>query len=360
MPSKVKIAVIGTGWWATNAHIPGLLEYADHADVVLVDPNPAALQAAASHYHLSEADAAYPSLKAALAQHPDLKGAIVAVPHRFHYEVGREVLESGLHLLIEKPMTLYARDARHLVEIADARGLEIMVGYFYPQTALYQEARKRVDDGLVGDIEYITCSMTSLTIELYRGKPEAYDGKMPYPVTRPGSSTYSDPAISGGGQGHLQMTHSTGLMFALAPGLRAETVTAFMNPLDTRVDVCDAFAVRMNNGAVATVGSTGNITPGDRGVLEVHLHGSKGRLLVDMNGGYFHLRQHSGRDEHQDVPGTPDLGKRAPQRFVDMLQGKIPNPAPGRDVGLYSVELLDAAYKSAAQDGTPVKTASLY
>src|SRR5690349_21144026 len=85
----VKIAVIGTGWWATNAHIPGLIDYG--ADIVLVDPNPAALQAAASHYHLS---AAYPNLKAALVDHPDLKGAIVAVPHRFHDEVGREVLES--------------------------------------------------------------------------------------------------------------------------------------------------------------------------------------------------------------------------------------------------------------------------
>ncbi len=354
---KVKIAVIGTGWWATNAHIPGLLKH-PQAEIVLIDPNPLALAAAASHYHLEAS--AYPSLKDALAAQPDIKGAIVVVPHRFHYQVARDVLESGLHLLIEKPMTLYAQDARHLVELADARGLEIMVGYFYPHTALYQEARKRIDDGLIGDIEYITCSMTSLTIELYRGRPQAYDATMRFPVTRPGDSTYSDPAISGGGQGHLQVTHSTGLMFGLAPGLRAEAVTAFMNPLDTRVDVADAFAVRMNNGAVATVGSTGNITPGDRGVLEVHLHGSKGRLLVDLNGGYFHLRQHSGSDEHRDVPGTPDLGQKSPQRFVDMILGEASNPAPGRDMGLYSVELLDAAYKSAAQDGMPIKTASLY
>ena len=43
-----------------------------------------------------------------------------------------------------------------------------------------------------------------------------------------------------------------------------------------------------------------------------------------------------------------------------MILGEAPNPAPGRDVGLYSVELLDAAYLSAAQDGLPIKTASLY
>lgn len=170
MTSKVKVAVIGTGWWATNAHIPGLKEH-PQAEIVLVDPNTSALQAAASHY---EIPAAYTSLKDALAEHPDLSGAIVAVPHRAHYEVGREVLESGLHLLIEKPMTLYAKHARHLVELAEEKHLHLVVGYFYPHTLVVQEARKRMEDGLIGDIEYITCSMSSMTIEFLRGKPESY------------------------------------------------------------------------------------------------------------------------------------------------------------------------------------------
>ncbi len=357
MSERVKIAVIGTGWWATTAHIPGLLACPD-ADPILVDPVPQALEAAANHFGLKAAS--YPSLKDALAEHPDMQGAIVAVPHHAHYAVGREVLVSGLHLLIEKPMTLYAREASHLLELADARGLHVMVGYFYPHTELYRAARQRIDDGLVGDVEYVTCSMSSMTIEFLRGRPEAYHPAIQYAVTPPGGSTYSDPAIAGGGQGHLQVTHSTGLLFALAPGLRAEVVTAFMNNLDTRVDVADAFAVRLSNGAVATVGSTGDLGAGDRGVLEVHLHGSQGRLRVDLSAGQLELRQHRGREERLDFPAVPDLGHRAAQRFVELILGRIPNPAPGRDVGLYSVELLDAAYRSAGQGGLPVATASLY
>ncbi len=356
MPAKVKIAVIGTGWWATHAHIPGLLEYPD-VDVVLIDPVPEALKAAADHYGVS---AAYPGLAAALAEQPDIAGAIVAVPHHAHFQVGRDVLVSGLHLLIEKPMTLYARDAAQLLQLAGAGHLHVMVGYFYPHTELYREARKRVDDGLLGEVEYITCRMSSLTVELLRGRPEAYSSVILYPVTGPGRTTYSDPAIAGGGQGHLQVTHSTGLMFALAPGLRAEVVTAFMNNLDTQVDVADAFAVRMNNGAVATVGSTGNIGPGDRGVLEVHLYGSKGQLRVDLSAGQLFAQRHGGAEERLEFAGAPDLGRRAPQRFVDLIRGEAANPAPGADVGLYSVELLDAAYRSASQGGMPVTTDSLY
>lgn len=356
MNPKVKIAVIGTGWWATAAHIPGLLEH-PQAEVVAVDPNESALQTAARQYNLS---LTYTNLADALHAHPDIQGAIVAVPHHAHFETGQRVLENGLHLLIEKPMTLFAWQARRLVELAAARNLHLMVGYFYPHLELVQEAIKRVEASSVGDVEYVTCNMSSMTIELLRGRPEVYHAVLPYPVTAPGANTYSDPQIAGGGQGHLQATHSTGLMFALMPGLRAEVVTAFMNNLDCRVDVADAIAVRLNNGAVATVGSSGNIGPGDRGVLEVHLHGSKGRLQVDVSGGYFYLRLHNGSEERQDFPGVPNLGRRAGQRFVDLLLGRIPNPAPGRDVGLYSVELLDAAYRSASQGGMPVTVASLY
>jgi predicted dehydrogenase len=356
MDSMMKIAVIGTGWWATTAHIPGLLELSD-VDVVLIDPNPDALKAAASNFGITHA---YSNLNDALDACSDLKGAIAAVPHHAHYEVGRAVLESGLHLLIEKPMTLYAAHAKQLIELADAHGLHLMVGYFYPYLPLFRLACSRMEAGLIGDIEYITCSMSSMTIEFLRGNPEAYRPVINYPVAIPAQGTYSDPTIAGGGQGHLQVCHSTGLLFALANGLRAEAVAAFMNRLDTRVDVVDAFAVRMNNGAVATIGSTGNIAPGDPGVLEVHLYGSKGRLRLDLSAGHLYIRQHSGQEEHMQSEHVQHLGKESSQHFVNLILGRGENPAPARTVGLYSVELLDAAYRSASQNGQAIQIASLY
>lgn len=353
---RAKIAVVGTGWWATTAHIPALLEN-PRAEVVLIDKNPDALKAAAEKY---PASGAYTSVAEACAAHPDLRGAVVAVPHQAHYEAGRTVLEHGLHLLMEKPMTLFATEAKGLVDLAERKGLQILMGYTFPYLDHVRESKKRMDDGLIGDIEYITCSMSSMTIEFLRGKPEAYAEVMKYPVTGPGTRTYSDPAVAGGGQAHLQITHSAAMMFHLAPGLRAAVVSAFMNPLDTRVDVADAIAVRMNNGAVATVGSTGNIGKGDSGIVEVHLHGSKGRLLVDAISGLVVLRLHDGTGE-QLGPSKPGYPARVPtQRFVEMILDGGKNEFPGESNGLYTVELLDAAYRSAAQEGMPIKVASLY
>lgn len=356
MSGKAKVAVIGTGWWATMAHIPALLEN-PRAEPILVDPNPAALKMAADKYNLTEK---YTSLSEAVAQHPDIKGAIVAVPHRFHYEVGKDVLEHGLHLLIEKPMVLTAKDAKSLIDLANSKNLEIQVGYTYPFLDVLQTARKRVEDGLLGEIEYVTCSMSSMAIEFYRGNGEAYRQTMNFAAQAPGTKTYSDPAIAGGGQGHLQVTHSASMMFFLAPGLRAHTVSAFMNNLDTKVDVADAFAVRMENGAVATIGSTGNLGKGDGGLVEIHLHGSKGRLLVDSISGLMYMRLHNGKEERIEPNYPPYPGNVPAQRFVETLLDSKPVMMSGKDNGLYTVELLDAAYRSAAQDGMPVKVASLY
>jgi len=352
----VKIAVVGTGWWSTQAHIPALIEN-PRAEAVLIDPDPAALQRAASSYDISHA---YPNLAEARSAHPDMAGAIVAVPHRAHYEVAREVLESGLHLLLEKPMTLFAWEARALVNLAAEKDLQLMVGYTFPYIAPAQEAKKRVDDGLLGDIHYVTCSMSSMTIEFYRGKPQEYASQMNYPVTGPTEATYSDPQLAGGGQAHLQITHSAGLMFYLAPELRARTVSAYMTQLDVQVDVADAISARMTNGAVATIGSTGNLGKGDGGIVEVHLHGSKGRLLMDAISGLVYLRLHDGTEERIE-PSHPDYPLYRPsEQFINIILDGAPNFLPRATVGLHTVELLDAAYRSAAEEGVPVAVDSLY
>ena len=354
--ADVKLAMIGAGWWGTQFHIPALLNN-ERADFVLVDKNPDALKAAADIYDLQHT---YTSLVDALNDHADIRGAVVAVPHHAHYAVAKEVLESGLHMMLEKPMTLFAPEAKALVDLAASKDLEIMIGYIFPYIDTMVEAKRYMEEGRIGEVEYVTCSMSSMTVEFLRGKPEAYNDLFKYPVTGPTAATYGDPATAGGGQGHLQVTHSVEMMFHMAPNLRAEQVTAFMNNLDAQVDVADAIAVRMTNGAVVTVGSTGNVGKGDGGLVEVHLHGSKGRLYAEAIKGEVYMRLHDGTEVHRitDNPGYP--AEKSTQQFVNMLLDGAPNLHPGYPEGLHTVELLDAAYKSATQQGMPVTIKSLY
>lgn len=359
MSDKACIAVVGTGWWSTMTHIPTLAEHRRVDPLILVDQNPEAGKAAARKYAVPESQV-YTSLREAKEAHPEMSGAIVAVPHHAHVPVAHEVLDLDLHMLIEKPMTLHARDAKEIADTADRKGLKILMGYTFPYLDPVVAAKRRVDDGLLGDIEYVHCNMTSMTIEFYRGNPSAYNDVFNYPVGGPGENTYSDPAVSGGGQAHLQITHLAAMMLHLAPGLRGEVVTSFMNSLDTKVDVVDAIAMRLSNGAVATLGSSGNISPGDPGSVEVHLHGSKGRLRVDAISGEMFMRLHDGRKDHiaASFPGYP--GDLPSKRFVEMLLDGAEPLFPGRTNGLYTVEILDAAYRSAEGEGAPVRVADLY
>ena len=356
MNQTTKIAVIGTGWWATQAHIPALLEN-PRSELVIIDQNPEKLKRTAQAYNLPYA---YTSLADALSEHADIRGAIVAVSHRAHAQVAREVLEHGLHLLLEKPMTLFAADAKSLVELAQQKHVEILMGYVYPYLEPVRAAKKLLENGVLGDIEYATCCMSSMTIEFLRGKPQEYSTLFDYPVTGPTEQTYSSPEIAGGGQGHLQATHVVSLMFHLTEGLRANAVSAFMSNLDCAVDVVDAFTVRMENGALVTVGSTGNLGKGDGGIVEVHLHGSKGRLRVDAISGRVDLRLHDGTEKHIEASYPTYMAAEPSRQFVDIIRNSTTNYLPANPIGWYTVELLDAAYRSAQRDGQPVQVKSLY
>src|SRR3954453_10015353 len=64
---------------------------------------------------------------AALAKEVDC--AVVATPTKMHFDVARELLEAGVDVMIENPITASADDARKLIAIANARGRIIQVGH---------------------------------------------------------------------------------------------------------------------------------------------------------------------------------------------------------------------------------------
>ena len=234
------------------------------------------LRKAAGHYGIGTTCTDYREL---LDRH-ELDGAVVAVWHAAHFEVARAVLERGLHLLLEKPMVLRATHARELIRLAERRERQIIMSYPWQFIDMSLRARDVVAGGTLGPIHYVSNTFSSEPLYLYRGDDRAGDPEMAaaYPVVGPGD-VYSDPERSGGGQGHLQITHSAALMFFLTGG-RAAQVTAMMNHLDVTVDVADAIAVRMEDGCLATVGSTGGVTHAE-GKLDLQLYGSEGWIDLD-------------------------------------------------------------------------------
>ena len=122
---RARIGVIGTGWWATYAHLPSLTSYERAEVVAIADPSPERLAAAGEHFGIAAQYADY----RAMLDRGDLDGVIVATPHSTHHAVAREVLTRGIPLMLEKPMVLRARDARELIDLADRHGVPLVIGY---------------------------------------------------------------------------------------------------------------------------------------------------------------------------------------------------------------------------------------
>ena len=355
---KARVAVVGTGWWATTAHIPALRQNPDAELVALCDRSPEALTRAMAAFGPV---ATYTDLGAMLAAEK-LDGAIVATNHTSHYALAKACLEAGLHVLLEKPMVLRAAHAHELTALAQAQGRELIIGYPYHFTELTRRARQVLSSGELGAIQFVSCLMASMVIEFYRGNDQAYAPQFGYPVTGPGRA-YADPQLSGGGQGHLQVTHLAGSLFYIT-GLQAERVSAFMENGDVAVDLVDAISVRFAaaNGqrAVGVLGSTGNIGVGDGGHTEVAVYCENGYLNLDQGHGTLLVRRHDGSEErHGPLSATDRYPSFATSRnLVDVILGKAENGSPGT-VGTRVVELLEAAYRSAEHGGAPIGVAEL-
>lgn len=344
---SVRIGVIGCGWWATRAHLPALQANPDVMIAGIADPDAENRTRAAERFGVP-ADRVFTNAEEMLAR-AQLDAAIVAVPHDLHAPLARAVLDRGLHLLLEKPMTIGPQDARALATLANDRGVELIIGYPWHYNRQVLAVRDAIAEGRIGTIEYVSCQFASIVRELYRGNPEPYRDVLGYSVNPPGLRTYADPEIAGGGQGQTQVTHSAALLFLLT-GLKPVSVAAMTEPFELAVDLADAVVVRFDNGAIGSLGSTGSVLPGHEEILEYRFFGSAGHILFDVNEGVAVI--HGLRGEVHRLPGLP-AEERYPDwapadNLVDIVLGRGANGSPA-SLGVQTVEFVDAMYRAARE-----------
>ncbi len=346
MTEKVRIGFIGAGWWATANHLPILARRPDVELSAVCRLGRDELEQVRREFGFRFATEDYREL-------PDqpLDGVVVASPHGLHYTHARAALERGLHVMVEKPMCLHAHEAWDLVDLAARNNRHLLVPYGWNYKPFVEEARRRLLEGAIGPIEYVLCHMASPIRGLLDGT-NVRDAVGDAGLFAPDARTWGDPAVSGGGYGHAQLTHSTGLLFFIAP-LRAASVFAGMSAPGSKVEIYDALSVRFRDGALGTVSGAGSVPPNAGFQVDVRLFGRDGMLLLDCERERLEIRRRDG--ESFSLPIAPGEGAYTcdgpPNRFVDLILGRTDqNNSPG-EVAARSVELLEAAYRSAVSGG---------
>jgi predicted dehydrogenase len=80
----------------------------------------------------------------------------VLLPPDRHFAAARSLLESGVHVFLEKPMCNNADDCESLTRIADERGLRVGVGHNFLFSRCYEQLRRDVRSGVLGLIDDVT------------------------------------------------------------------------------------------------------------------------------------------------------------------------------------------------------------
>jgi predicted dehydrogenase len=105
--------------------------------------------------------AAHPSYESLVAD-PAVDLVYVATPHPWHYPNAALALEAGKHVLVEKPFTLNAAEARQLVSLADARGLLVLEAMWTRWLPHMARLREILAAGTIGEIRSMSADHTQL------------------------------------------------------------------------------------------------------------------------------------------------------------------------------------------------------
>lgn len=349
MRPKARLGFIGAGWWATANHMPILARREDVELAAVCRLGKKELQQVKEQFGFPFATESAEEL----VNQPGLDAVIVSSPHTLHYEHAKLALERGLHVLCEKPMCTRGQHARELVRLAQEKKLHLLVPYGWQYKPFVQQAKRWLDEGRIGRIQYVLCHMASPIRDLLQGGRFAVQensGQAGGVLFEPDPKTWADPQVAGGGYGHAQLSHSTGMLFWLT-GLMPETVYALMSAPGAQVDLYDALSVKFAGGAIGTISGAGTIPPAGNAQYQVDLRlfGTDGLLMLDCERARLQLRRFDGNHEQMDL--ASDAGtytcEDPPHNFVDLMLGKTrENFAPG-EAAMRSVLLLDAAYRSA-------------
>lgn len=295
-----------------------------------------------------------------LLDRPDVDAVVVAVPNCHHKRAAIDAMRAGKDVLLEKPMAMSVAECDEIIAAAERTGRLLQLGFVCRGAPAAVAARELADEGRLGRIYHAKAS-------LYRQRGIPGLGRW-----------FTNRAMSGGGAlmdvgVHLidLAMHLTGFprpvrASCVCTGTFGDPVGGYAfeemwsGPPDPagRFDVEDAATalVRFEGGLSLELNVTwaANVSP-DYLRDAVVLLGDKAGCVADLwNNVLMVTAERGGRvvSEKQPLPEADAWGsawRRQHERFRDCVQSRLP-PAPGGAEGRAVQSVIDALYRSAAQN----------
>jgi len=145
----LSMGVIGYGYWGPN--IVRNFSSVDGIQVVAVcDRSPDMIKKAGKAYPAIEVSADPDTI----LESASIDAVAVITPVFTHFELAKKALENGKHVFVEKPFTSSVEQAEELVELADRKGLKIMVDHTFLFTGAVKKIKELLDADALGKLYY--------------------------------------------------------------------------------------------------------------------------------------------------------------------------------------------------------------
>jgi predicted dehydrogenase len=153
----INVGVVGYGYWGPNL-VRNLFEVAETRVVAVSDMRQDRLDQVKSRYPSVEVSTDY----GRLLENPKIDAIAIATPVHTHYELALQALQSGKHVMVEKPMTSSSEQALHLIDEAARRNLTLLVDHTFVYTGAVRKIKAIADSGQLGDILYYDSTRINL------------------------------------------------------------------------------------------------------------------------------------------------------------------------------------------------------
>jgi predicted dehydrogenase len=272
----VRVGVLGAGRWAQMAHLPGWARDPRTELVAVCDVDATLAAEAAARFAIPSSTTDYREV----VQRDDVDVIDVCTPSHTHFELAMAALESGKHVLCEKPVAFDFRDTVRAAELARAKGLKTKLGFTFRYSPAMLYMKELIDQGFCGEpYIYNAYEQNSQWIDpqtpLRQADHEADQSRLQVSSLEGYGAPVIDLARWMVGS---DLTSVVGVLKNFVP---ERVVRATGRMMRMNIDDGDIFIGEFANGAIGSV-QTSFVTVGNYPGIEVRLYGSQGAIITRL------------------------------------------------------------------------------
>lgn len=252
-----------------------------------------------------------------MAQHESglkqgIEACVIATPNHLHYAAAKAMLDAGIHVICDKPLTANLADAEALQELADASGLLFAITYNYSGYPMVREARELVTTNVLGELRLVQVEYPqdwlATNIEINGQKQAAWR---------------TDPAQAGAGGSIGDIGSHAFHLAEFVSGLRCTSLLADLKSFvpDRRLDDNAHVLLRFDNGARGMLWAS-QVATGHENGLRLRIYGEKAGLEWFQEEPNTLLLKPLGGNAQKLTRGSAGLGNDA--RFATRLPSGHP------------------------------------